>query len=187
MAAWEKFKWLDQRQTAALFRAIPETKVRDRLLFGLAYRYGMRTHELIHLPAAAVDLEAGTIEIQGAKHGLRRKYPLFRELLPLCRAHTPGEEFYFTGRQGQLTRSRVWQLFKSYAKAARIPSGHGVHCLRHSAAVHLLDAGGGVEEVRDLLRHRDIQSSMEYAELSTKRRNGYLQMLDESSEIVRVA
>ena len=86
-----------------------------------------------------------------------------------------------------MSRKRVWSLFKQYAEAAGLAPGFGVHSLRHSAAVHLLDGDGTIEEARDLLRHRHITSTEVYAELSTNRRNRYLRRLEDSPSIVKLA
>ena len=61
-----------------------------------------------------------------------------------------------------------------------------VHSLRHSAAVHALDAGLSTEDVRDLLRHRKLSTTDAYANLSTRRRNDYLARLEGSSAVVNI-
>ena len=180
-------KYLTQEQVSAFFRAIPRDKVRDRLLFGFIYRYALRTQEACRLPIEAVDMARMEVTVEGMKHGLRRTYPIFRELRSLVRKYRPVGATYFAGRQGGLDRSRVWQLFRHYAGKAGLAPGLGVHSLRHSAAVHLLDAGGTIEEARDLLRHRHIATTEVYADLSTTRRGNYLRRLDNAPEIVRIA
>jgi site-specific recombinase XerD len=151
------------------------------------YRYGLRTQEACDLPADAVDKTRWEISIQGLKNGLRRTYPIFRDLKPLVRKWKPQGSTYFSGRQGPLSRKRVWGLFKAYAAAAGLPEGIGCHALRHSSAVHLLDADGTIEEARDLLRHRHIATTEVYAELSTNRRNGYLRRLEDSPRVVKLS
>lgn len=180
-------KYLTQQEVRSFFRAIPKEKIRDRLLFAFAYRYGMRTQELCDLPVESVNRTRWEITVQGLKNGLRRTYPIFRDLKPLVRKWKPSGATYFRGRQGPLSRKRVWGLFKEYAHAARLPEGFGAHSLRHSAAVHLLDSEGTIEEARDLLRHRHISTTEVYAELSVKRRNRYLRRLEDSPRIVKVA
>jgi site-specific recombinase XerD len=179
-------KALTQQQVAALFRAIPKDNTRDRLMFAFCYRYGMRTQELCDLPIEAVDRTRGEVTIEGLKNGLKRTYPLFRDLKSLVRKWKPTGSTYFSGRQGPLSRKRIWAIFKQYARAAGIPEGYGVHSLRHSAAVHLLDADGTIEEARDLLRHKHIMTTEIYATLSTNRRNGYLRRLEDSPKVVKV-
>jgi site-specific recombinase XerC len=45
------------------------------------------------------------------------------------------------GRQGRLKRRQIQNLFRRYATEAALPPNHRhVHALRHSVAVHVLDA-----------------------------------------------
>ena len=179
-------KYLEQDQVRRLFQAIPAENVRDRLLFGFIYRFGMRVSEAVELPAEAVDRAKWEVTIQGLKGGLRRTYTLPRDLRPLVRKWKPEGETFFRGRQGSLSRVRVWQLFQGYIRAARLPEGYNVHSLRHSAAVHALDAGLATEDVRDLLRHKRLATTDVYANLSTRRRGDYLRRLEESSAVVKL-
>lgn len=179
-------KYLTQEQLRRFFSAIPKEAVRDRLLFGLSYRFGLRPSEAISLPAGALDRHARQITVQGLKGGLTRTYSIPRDLWPLLRGWKPTGPTLLHGRQGPLSRARVWSLFKQYAKSAGLPAGYGPHSLRHSAAVHLLDAGLTTEDARDLLRHRKLSTTEVYATMSTKRRGDYLRRLEESSAVVKL-
>src|SRR5438128_1350502 len=128
-------KYLTQVEVAAFFAAIPRAKVRDRLLFGFIYRYGMRVSEACSLPTSAVNRSLGDVQIQGLKDGHLRRYPIFQDLARLMRRYHPGRQFFFEGRQGRLGRTWVLCLFHTYAEQAGIPMGYGVRSLRHSAAV----------------------------------------------------
>jgi integrase len=54
--------------------------------------------------------------------------------------------------------------------------------LRHSAAVHLLDAGEGIDFARDHLGHRSIESTLVYARVSNERRRRALRRLERSRD-----
>lgn len=182
----EGLKHWTQEEVRRFFDAIPRENIRDRLLFGMIYRYGMRTQEACLLPARSVDLARGEITIQGMKRGLLRRYTLFGDLAKLARRYQPGPFTYFHGRQGPLSRQRVWTIFTLFANEARL-ARCGVHVLRHSLAVHMLDAGHDVVTVQDMLRHRSIKTTMNYAVLSIRRRGDYLAALEWSDNVVRVA
>src|SRR5262245_57545587 len=179
-------KYLDQDQVRRFLRAIPSEAVRDRLLFAFIYRFGLRASEACSLPARALNRDRWEITIQGLKNGLRRTYTVPRDLRAMLRKWRPESELLFAGRQGSLTRVRWWQLWRQYAEAAGLPAGYNVHSLRHSAAVHALDAGLATEDVRDLLRHRKLATTDVYATLSTRRRNDYLGRLERSDSIVKM-
>jgi len=186
----EALKYLTQEQVRALFQAAAKRPVRDRLLLAFAYRFGMRTNELIELLAKAVDSARGEVSIQGAKNGLLRTYTIPRDLKPLVRTYQRERDDsvtqFFTGQRGRLHRVRAYMIFREIADAAGLPEGIGLHSLRHSAAVHALDAGLTTEDVRDLLRHARLASTEVYAVLSQKRRGNYQQRLAESSEVVKI-
>jgi site-specific recombinase XerD len=181
-----RIKYLNQDQLRRFFDAIPADAIRDRLLFGLMYRFGMRVSEAVKLPASAVDRKRGEITVAGLKSGLTRTYSLPPDLLKLVKRWTPTGDTFLHGRQGPLSRVRAYQLFRQYAKAAGIPKGFSPHSLRHSAAVHALDAGLATEDVRDLLRHRRLATTDLYAAISTRRRGDYLRRLEESSSVVKL-
>jgi integrase len=179
-------KYLDQDQIRLFLRAIPAHAERDKLLFAFIYRFGLRASEACSLSTGALNRERWEVTIQGLKNGLTRTYTVPRDLRGLLRKWRPEGELLFGGRQGSLTRVRVWQLWRRYATAANLPAGYGVHSLRHSAAVHALDAGLSTEDVRDLLRHRKLSTTDVYANLSTRRRNDYLRRLETSEAIVKL-
>lgn len=200
----DRLRYLTQEQVRALFAAVAGAEKvakrmkddaggvmarRDRLLLNFIYFFGMRASEVANLRTDRVDVREETILIKGLKGGLTRTYPIRRDVLALMRGYKPGSTHYFPSpRGGAITRNRVWQIFKHYAKAAGIPAEKGeftVHSLRHAAAVHAVDAGLQLEDVRDLLRHRRMATTEIYAVVSTKRRNDYLKRLEQSPEIVK--
>jgi site-specific recombinase XerD len=50
--------------------------------------------------------------------------------------------------------------------AAGLSSGVTVHTLRHSFAMHLLEAGVDIRVIQDLLGHRHITSTSRYARVA---------------------
>ena len=62
-------------------------------------------------------------------------------------------------------------LFKKYAIQAALPvEKQHVHILRHSIAVHLMNAGWDLADVQDWLGHKSINSTIVYAKITNKRR-----------------
>jgi site-specific recombinase XerD len=181
-----EIRYLDQAQVRKLFSVIPSEAIRDRLLFGFIYKFGLRASEACLLPTSALNRQRWEVTIRGLKNGLTRTYTVPRDLQGLLRKWRPQGDTLFAGRQGTLSRVRVWQLWRAYAEAAGIPADLTVHSLRHTAAVHALDAGLSTEDVRDLLRHRKLSTTDIYANLSVRRRRDYLQRLEQSLAIVRV-
>ncbi len=59
--------------------------------------------------------------------------------------------------------------------------------MRHSVAVHMLDSGFAVEEVKDRLGHRDrdIRSTDVYAKISNRKRDEIGRRMDRANFIVK--
>jgi len=169
----------------AFFGAIPKENVRDRVLFGLIYRLALRASEAVSLPMDALDRRAWTITVQGRKNGLKNTYTVPSELRTLLRRWPSNGGTLLYGREGSLTREYVWQLFQRYARAAGVPKGYGPHSLRHSACTHAVEAGLDIGLVRDLARHRNIASTMVYAQVTPKARAEYLDKLQRSTSVVK--
>ena len=181
-------KYLNREQTERLFAVIIDP--RDRALFATIYHYGLRVSEAALLKVEDVDLAGGRIVIHRLKGGHGGERPLFKNTAQVLGAYLavrpPTGPALFTGRQGNLTRGRIQQLFRSYAQQGGLPPPFTVRCLRHSIATHLLEAGMGIEFVQDHLGHVNIQNTLIYAKLTDRRREEVYRQLEESPEIVKV-
>ena len=134
--------------------------------------------------------EKGRIFIHRIKGGTGGERPVFKAAERLLKRYLKVRlktgHGLFTGRQGDLKRQRIHQLFKKYAREAGLDSAYSVHCLRHSIATHLLDAGEGIEFVRDHLGHRNIQNTMIYAQITDGRREEAFRKIEASSRIAKI-
>jgi integrase len=166
--------------------------LRDLALFGLAYRFGLRAHEVTTLLVEDIDLRRGRIRIRRAKSGEPKEYPIPRDLAPILRRYLRARKgsgpFLFIGRESDnqhgLRVITVQRLFKRYALAAGLPATFASHSLRHSIAVHSLEEGFGLEYVADLLGHTSIRSTAIYARVTTPGREAMMQRLDKSRYVV---
>ena len=163
---------------------------RDKAIFGIIYLYGLRVSEAALLKLSHVDFQKKTIFIRRVKGGIGGERPLFSSAEKLLSRYLAARldtgDGLFTGRQGNLKRQRIQQLFKGYARAAGIDPRYSVHCLRHSIGTHLLDAGEGIEFVKDHLGHRNIQNTMIYAQITDNRRQEAFRRIEKSSRIAKI-
>jgi site-specific recombinase XerD len=173
-------KYLSKEELERFFSCIKNP--RDKALFGLTYLYGLRLSEALLLKLSYVDLENKRILIHRVKGGIGGERPLFITAEKIIRKYLKVRldtgDALFTGRQGNLKRQRVQQLFKGYAKKAGIDPKYSVHSLRHSIATHLLDAGEGIEFIRDHLGHTNIQNTMIYAQITNNKREEIFRRLE---------
>ena len=183
--------YLTREEVERFFDAIPATNIRDRALFDLIYRHGLRRGEAARLTLD--DVQGGKIWISRLKHGLSGGYPLHprsKQLLRVYLASRPsGGSFLFRTRRrsgAPISGGEINRLFHLYARAASLPARRcHVHVLRHSIGTHLMNAGWDVADVQDWLGHRDIKSTMIYAQITNKRREERYRETLRSREIAR--
>jgi integrase len=176
LQAARQLAYLTKEEVERFFAAIPPMDGRDRLLFDVIYRYGLRRQE-----AALIRREhlSERIWITRIKGGVSGEYPIHPITRRLVWEYLDGREaasgqYLFATRQSgprPISPSTIYQLFREYAEAANLPSDRRhPHVLRHSIAVHLMNAGWDAADVQDWLGHRDIASTMVYAAVTNKRR-----------------
>ena len=149
--------------------------VRLLVLLELLYGSGLRATELVSLPLAAVPRDAPFLHVTG-KGGQQRLVPVSsraRAALSRWLALRPeGGRHLFpsTGRQGHLTRVRLFQLLRALAARAGIdPEKVSPHVLRHAFATHLLEGGADLRVLQTLLGHADISTTQIYTHVDSAR------------------
>ena len=145
---------------------------RDRAIFELIYRYGLRVSEVILLRPGDVDLENRTIRIQRVADRAGRRYPLAEDVADILAAYLrvrkPAGGKLFTGREGGLKEKRIGQLFRKYGEMVDIvPKGavrpkYTVHTFWNAIGYHMLIDGHSPREVQEHLGHRDSRTVKAY-------------------------
>jgi integrase len=137
-----------------------------------------------------VDFKSHRITIRRLKHGLGGEKPLWRHTAKLIRSYLRVRRdvgpYLFTGQKGPFQKRQEQQLFNNYATAAGIKE-RSVHALRPSMAVHLLEAGRGIEYVADHLGHKNIQNTRIYAQIINPLREQVFRELEQHPKIVRLS
>lgn len=186
-------RYLTQAELAAFLQAIRSGgSLRDLVLFGLMYRFGLRAVEVTYLLLEDLDLARKRITIRRAKGGEPKEYPLPADLVQLLRRYLRKRPdrgpFLFVSREATnqkgMAQQRVRQLFKRYAAAAGLPANLASHALRHAIAVHALQEGFGLEYIADLLGHTSTRSTAIYAQIVAPAREAMMRRLDVSRHIV---
>jgi type 1 fimbriae regulatory protein FimB len=92
----------------------------------------------------------------------------------------------FLSKRGlPINRRTLDYLMKKYGEQAEIPKEkRHFHCLKHSIATHLLDAGADIMFVKDWLGHRNIQDTIVYSQLISKTRDEQARKVFASARIV---
>jgi integrase/recombinase XerC len=166
---------LDADQMARLLE-IPaggRLQARDRALMELLYSSGLRLAELVGLDVADIDLQDRTVRVLG-KGRKSRIVPVGRLALAALRAWlkeraglaAADEMALFVGRAGKRLGPRAIQARVDYwAKRQGLGVHVHPHLFRHSFASHLLESGGELRGVQELLGHADISTTQIYTHL----------------------
>ena len=159
--------------------------IRDRALFLLLLRTGMRIGEALGLRLNDLDIKGRKVDLyEGEKNSMGRVVYLSDDALFAIklwlRRRDKNKEFVFYGRSsGHLCYSTGRGLFVNYLKKAGLDQkGYTVHCLRHTFASELLNAGMRLECLQQLLGHQDIEVTRRYARLTdTTREQEYFRAM----------
>jgi site-specific recombinase XerD len=152
-------------------------KPRDRALILILLRTGMRIGELLDTKSKDLNLKDKTIEIfEAQKNRVGRVVYLSDDacgtLKKWLKLKNPQTEYLFYGRGGRhLSYSMARELFCKYLnKAGLSHKGYTLHCLRHTYASELLNAGMRLECLQQLLGHSSIEMTRRYARLTDNTR-----------------
>ena len=168
-------KFLTADEIRRLF-AVLDTK-RDRALFLLAYRHGLRASEVGLLHVTDVDLKRLRIMVHRLKGSLPGEHPLQPDEAKAIKAWVKARDtdspiLFTSARNDPISRRGLDWLMKRYGKLAKLPADkQHFHVLKHSCATHLLDAGADIRFVQDWLGHSNIQNTIIYTYLTSTTRN----------------
>jgi len=149
---------------------------RDRALILLLLRTGLRIGEALGLTVNDLDLAEKKVHlVAGEKNDTGRVVYLASDALFAMKrwlaVRNKEEAYLFYGQRGRLSYSAARKSFVKYLKKARLDhKGYTVHCLRHTYASELLNAGMRLEVLQQLLGHEDIEITRRYARLTDKTR-----------------
>src|SRR5229473_3708225 len=138
----KEIKFLTEDELARLFSAIHS--VRDRAIFQLAYRAGLRASEVGMLQLRDYDPKADKIFVHRLKGSNSGEHHLVREEARALRAWLkargsfPGTLFP-SQRKTPISRRQLDKLMKAYGAEANLPKTlRHFHVLKHCCATHLL-------------------------------------------------
>jgi integrase/recombinase XerD len=159
---------------------------RDLALLTLMYDTGARVQEVIDLTPSMIRFDKPyTIKLVG-KGNKARIVPLMEPTIRTLKQYM-GEQgllnnssnlypLFFNNRKEKLTRAGINYVLAKYKNLARqenktlIPEVLTCHCLRHSKAMHLLQAGVNLVYIRDILGHSSVQVTEIYAKADSKQK-----------------
>lgn len=190
MSSIRAIKYLSQDELRRLFKAIDSK--RDKAIFLIAYRHGLRASEVGMLHPEDIDLARGRIRIERLKGSLGGEQPMQPDEIRVVKAwikeRNDASPCLFPGARGlPIHRQTLNWLMKRYGRKAGIPADKcRFHALKHSIGTHLLAAGADIRFVQDWMGHKNIMNTVRYAQLSNPTKDQMARRLFASPSIVGV-
>jgi integrase/recombinase XerD len=174
---------IDAQDVKRLFAVVNHP--RNRAIFLLLLRTGMRVGELLDLRPSDVDLQEQKIVIYIGEKNYQGRVVYFSDdalevLQKWMKVRDPQRQcLFYSSTRHSLTYATIRVHFNKYLeKAGCGHKGYTIHQLRHTFATDMLNAGMRIECLQPLLGHSTLEMTRRYARLSDKsRENEYFQAM----------
>lgn len=156
---------------------------RDMTLLCLMYDSGARVQEICDLRVRDIRLQKPSTVTLTGKGSKARFVPIMTSTAnalaiyfsdnSLSRPEKADQPLFLNHQRGKLTRAGVAYILKKYFDSARktnptLPQKISPHVLRHSKAMHMLQAGVNLIYIRDFLGHVHVETTEIYAKADTE-------------------
>lgn len=176
--------FLERDEVHSLFARLPKRgrlALRDRALLLFLYNTGARVQEVAGLRVENLELDPQPRVRLHGKGDKWRLCPLWSETVTLLRnilagrrsPLSPGDPVFASHQGRPLTRFGIYKIVRRHADLlSSTPSAPSrrisPHVLRHTTAVHLLEAGVEVNVIRGWLGHVSLETTNRYAEINIR-------------------
>jgi site-specific recombinase XerD len=145
---------------------------RDFAIVMLFLQSGLRVSELVNLKLDDVDFESREITVRQGKGRKDRVVPLVGQALDALKAYlavrevSPEYDNVFLARNKTSMDPRtVRYRIQKYYKEAGIRKKASVHTLRHTFATHQIHNGLKINQLKDVLGHKKMETTYKYVHL----------------------
>lgn len=167
------------------------TGVRDLALLTLMYQSGDRVQEIANLNVGSIRHETPYVVQLFGKGSKKRIVPLSNDVVELVEKYMRlysldlnndySKPLFFNVWHERLSTAGIAYILKKYVDMARvetpiaIPKCVSPHVLRHSKAMHLLQAGVNLIYIRDILGHVSVTTTENYARVDSRQKREALE------------
>jgi site-specific recombinase XerD len=164
-------RYLKDDQVSRLLTVI--TDLRDRAMFLLMLRCGLRVEEIARLTIEVIEYQRRKLLVLNGKGGKDRVVYLSEDVLSALEAYLKNRSSKAKGlflvQKGPLTGKPIsvrgiQKRMESYARKSQVKVS--CHQLRHTMATQLLNADAGLATIQDLLGHGQITTTQRYCRVS---------------------
>lgn len=129
---------------------------------------GLRIDELRKLTLTDIDWQKGFVFAHREKTGMHGWIPIGEKSMAILKEYITWKGIKGKGPLFPYKYWDIWRWLKDLGKLSGLDNRLHPHILRHTAAVLRRMQGQSLEDLKDLLGHKNINSTMIYASLKSK-------------------
>ena len=161
------YKVLTKEELSTFFNCVDNFKFKT--IFMLAYGSGLRIGEIANLREEDIDGKNMRIFVREGKGNKERYTILSKKSLEMLRIYWT--KYRQNKRRGRIFLSEsgaaitvgvIREHFRQYRRKAKLSEKVTMHTLRHCFATNLIENGATLMQVKGLMGHSNIRSTMEY-------------------------
>lgn len=165
------YKVLTKEELSTFFSLVDNYKFKT--IFMLAYGSGLRIGEIVNLREEDIDSKNMRIFVREGK-GNKERYTILskqslemlREYWKKHRQHKKKGKIFLSETGEEITEYVIRTHFRKYRNKAKLSSKVTMHTLRHNFATNLIEKGATIIQVKELMGHSNIRSTMEYIHIA---------------------
>lgn len=165
------YKVLTKEELSTFFNMCDNFKFKT--IFMLVYGSGLRIGEVANLRVEDIDSKNMRIFVRAGK-GNKERYTILpkqslemlREYWRKYRQHKRRGRIFLSESGKAITVGVIREHFRKYRKKAKINEKATLHTLRHNFATDLIERGATLIQVKELMGHSNIRSTMEYVHVA---------------------
>ena len=161
------YKVLTKEELSAFFNCVDNYKFKT--IFMLAYGSGLRIGEIVNLRVEDIDGKKMRIFVREGKGNKERYTILSKQSLEMlrvywsrCRQNKRWGRIFLSETGAAITVGVIRKHFRQYRRKAKLSEKVTMHTLRHCFATHLIENGATLIQVKELMGHSNIRSTMAY-------------------------
>ena len=165
------YKVLTREELGAFFNCVDDFKFKT--IFMLAYGAGLRIGEIANLRVEDIDSKTMRIFVREGKGNKERYTILPEETLKMLRIywtkyrqHKRRGRIFLSETGAAVTVGVMREHFRKYRRKAKLSEKITMHTLRHCFATNLIENGATLIQVKELMGHSNIRSTMEYVHVA---------------------
>lgn len=162
---------LTKEELSTFFNCVDDFKFKT--IFMLAYGSGLRIGEIANLRVEDIDSKNMRLFVREGKGNKERYTMLSKQSLEMLRVYW--SKYRQNKRRGRIflsesgvaiTEGVIRKHFRKYREKAKLNEKVTMHTLRHCYATNLIENGATLIQVKELMGHSNIRSTMEYVHVA---------------------